>query len=350
MGRTRIVAITIVVALAIAAYGAWWLYAAGRLHQGVDAWAEAQRAHGWQIELEDVAVRGFPFRLRAEARRFAVERDLPLHWRWTGPRLTASLPPWGGHVVAVSFPGAHEVEFDARNGRKNVALVADDANGTVELGDDGRIVLMTAELGRTRVNLPDVGEAKLAHLSLRISAPPSAAAPPQNDPRAPEIGRLVLAATEIDLPERAAPTLGPRIGHAEVEVALRGAIPAARTEAALRVWRDAGGTVELEKLRLHWGEFQLEAEGTAALDGALQPQGALTARAWGVGAAIDALVVAGGVRPRAGATAKVVLHTMAKPGTAQGIPPEVELPLTVQDRRLLLGPVPIARFPVVVWP
>jgi Uncharacterized protein conserved in bacteria (DUF2125) len=349
MGRTRIVAVTIVVALAVAAYGAWWLYAAGRLHRGIDDWVEARRALGWQIELDDIAVQGFPLRLQAVARRFAVGRDLPLRWRWIGPRLAASLPPWGGHVVAVSFPGAHEIEVDTHDGPKHIALATDQADGTVEIGDDGRIVLVTAELGATRANLPDLGEAKLARLALTIAASPLPTAPAQNDPRAAEAGRLALNATDIDLPARAA-ALGPRIGRAEVAVTLRGAIPTARTEPALRTWRDAGGTVELERLRLHWGEFQLESEGTAALDAALQPQGALTARAWGVGAAIDALVVGGGVRPREGATAKVVLHTMAKPRTAQGIPPEVELPLTVQDRRLFLGPVPIARFPVVIWP
>src|SRR5262249_24342200 len=153
----------------------------------------------------------------------------------------------------------------------------------------------------------------------------------------------------IELPEKAASTLGPRIAHAELDLVLRGAIPAAHTEAALAAWRDAGGTIDLTKLRLHWGEFQGEAEGSAALHSALQPQGALTVRAWGVSTAIDALVAAGEVRPRDGATAKVVLRAMAKPGAAPGVPPEIEVPLTIQDRKLYLGPAPIARVPTIVW-
>jgi hypothetical protein len=108
--------------------------------------------------------------------------------------------------------------------------------------------------------------------------------------------------------------------------------------------------MELAKLKLHWGEFQLEAEGSAALDSALQPIGALTTRMWGVGAAIDALVASGSVRPREGATAKIVLHTMAKPPGPAGLPPEVQVPLTVQDRRLFLGPVAVAPVPPVAWP
>lgn len=352
MGRTRIVAAAIVVALMLAAYGGWWLHAAGMLHRAIDAWAEARRAQGWQVELADVTVQGFPLRLEAVAQRFAVGREVPVRWRWAGPRLTASGPPWGGHVVALSFPGAHSFDYPVPGGSKTVSFQADQAHGTVRLGEDNRLTLVTVTLGATQAILPDQGVAKLATLDLSVAGPPppAATAPAPGDPHAPEAGSLSLVAEGVDLPEDIAPTLGPRIGHIELKLALKGALPTAPTQAALEAWRDAGGTVELDRLRLHWGGFQLETEGTVALDAALQPQGALTARAWGVGAAIDALVAAGGVAPREGATAKVVLHTMAKPETAQGIPPEVELPLAVQDSRLFLGPVPIARVPRVVWP
>jgi len=350
MSRTRIVAFAIVAALAIAAYAGWWLHAASLVHQAIDGWAEAHRAQGWQVELDDVTVQGFPFRLQAVAPRFAVGRDMPVRWRWAGPRLSASVPPWGSHEVTISFPGAHTVEFDASDGRKTIPLKTDKANGAVHVADDGKITLVTVALGPTQADLPDLGTAKLAKLDLAVGAPAMPATPAASDPRAPEVGRVTLGADGIELPEKAAPALGPRIAHVEFDLVLRGAIPAARTEAALQAWREAGGTLDLAKLRLHWGDFQAEAEGSGALDSALQPQAALTARAWGVAAAIDALVAAGGVRPRDGAMAKVVLHGMAKPGTTPGVPPEIEIPLTLQDRKLFLGPVPIARMAPVVWP
>jgi hypothetical protein len=260
------------------------------------------------------------------------------------------MPPWGSHDVAVSFPGAHTVEFDASDGRKTIALQADKADGTVHVNDDGKIAFVTASFGPTQADLPDLGLAKLAKLDLSVGTPSQPATVAPSDARAPEVGRLTFAADGVELPENAAPTLGPRIAHAELDLVLRGAIPAARTAAALAAWRDAGGTIDLTKLGLHWGEFQAEADGSAALDSALQPQGALTVRAWGVAAVLDALVAAGQVRPREGATAKVVLHAMAKPGTTPGVPPEIEVPLTIQDHKLFLGPVPIARIPTIVWP
>ena len=350
MSRTRIVAFAIVLALAFAAYGGWWLHAASLVRQSIDSWAEAQRAQGWQVELDDIAVQGFPLRLQAVASRFSVGRDVPMRWRWAGPRLTASVPPWGSHEVAVAFPGPHTIEFDVPDGHKTLAVRADKADGTVRASADGKINRVTVALGSAQADLPDVGLTKLAKLDLSAELPAQAATPAPSDARAPEVGRLTFAADGIELPEQAAPTLGPRITRAELELVLRGSIPVARTEVALAAWRDAGGTLDLTKLRLHWGEFQVEAEGSAALDRALQPEGALSTRAWGVPAAIDALVAAGEVKPRDGATAKVVVRAMEKSGTTPGIPPEIEIPVAVQDRKLFLGPVPIARLPTVVWP
>jgi hypothetical protein len=350
MSRTRIVAAVIVAGLVATGYGAWWLHAASVMHREIDSWTDVHRAQGWQVRLDDLKVRGFPFHLEAVAQGFVIGRDLPVPWRWTGPRLSATLPPWIGHAVALSFPGSHVVEYPGPDGPKVMPVQAETATGTAHLGNDGRVDLVTVKLGMAQAAPPGFGLVKIDGLDLSLAAPPVAAAPAPSDPQAPDAGRLSITADGVELPEKIASPLGPRITRGELQLALKGALPAAPTQDALQSWRDAGGTVELEALRLQWGELQLEAKGALALDAALQPEGALTARAWGVGAAIDALVASGDVRPREGATAKVVLHGLPKPATASGLPPEVEVPLTIQDRKLFLGPVPLAHMPTVAWP
>ena len=245
MGRGRTVVIAIVVALAVAAYGAWWLQSAARLHQAIDAWVEDNRARGWHIELDNVAVRGFPLQLRAQADRFTVGRDTPFAWRWSGPLFTASTPPWIGRDIALSFPGSHKIEFDARDGHKVIPISAAKAHGQVRVGNDGRIGSFSLALGDIAATLPDLGPTRIAKLdaSLAIGGKPPPAA---NSPRAPQVGRLTLTAEAIDLPQRAATTLGRQIGEIDLEATLLGAMPAAQSEAALAVWRDAGGTIEME--------------------------------------------------------------------------------------------------------
>jgi hypothetical protein len=352
MGRNRIVVAGIVLALLLAAYSAWWLHAAGRLRDGVADWVEARRADGYAVTVEDVTVQGFPLRLRAMAQGFSIGRDAPVAWRWTGPRLTASGPPWVGRTFLVSAPGAHKVEYDSASGRRSIPFAAEKAEGTVRIGDDLKIARIDVDLEKIVGTWPELGEVKAGQLLFAVAAPGKIEPLPATSPRAPEVGRLALIAADVDLPQNAAPAaLGPRLNRFEAEILLLGAIPTAHTKTALAEWRDAGGTLELDKLRLHWNEFQAETQGSVALDAQLQPIGALTARMWGVGNAIDALVAGGAVKPRDGATAKVVLRSMAKPrNPTQNIPPEVEVPLAVQDKKVYLGPIAIAPMPTIAWP
>jgi hypothetical protein len=352
MSRNRIVVAGIVLALVLAAYGGWWLHAAGKLRDGIAEWAEARRADGYHVVLDDVTVQGFPLKLQAVAQGFSIGREAPVAWRWTGPRLSASGPPWIGRRFSVSAPGAHKVEYDSPAGRRSVPFTAKKADGTVRVGDDLKIARIDVDLEEITGTWPELGEVKAAQLLFAVATPAKTEPPPATSPRSPEVGRFAFIATGIELPQNAAPVaLGSRIARFEAEILLLGAIPTAHTKKALAEWRDAGGTLEFDKLKVHWGEFQAEIQGSLALDAELQPIGALSTRMWGVGAAIDALVGGGAVRPREGATAKVVLRSLAKPGNpAQNIPAEIEVPLAVQSKKLYLGPVPITPMPLIAWP
>ena len=73
-----------VAALALAAvltgYWFWW---AGQIEEGVQRWAEQQRARGYEIAFEGPAVDGFPFFHDARLLRPAI--GTPDGWHWEGP-------------------------------------------------------------------------------------------------------------------------------------------------------------------------------------------------------------------------------------------------------------------------
>ena len=350
MRRRPIAAMVIAAAVLAAGYGAWWLHAAGRLRDGVALWADSRRAEGWQVTFAELSTGGFPLRIEAVARSFDIAGLVPSPWRWTGPRLVISAPPWFGHEFTLSSPGAHRIEIDSPGGVRVIELAAARATGTVRADDRGRVASIEARLGGVAATESRLGAFHAERVSLALMAAPAAQPPAAGALRPAEAGRLMAEAEDVELPPGMGAGLGPRIARFESEMALLGPIPPGPARAALDLWRDAGGTLELRKVKLLWGGFQLEAEGTMALDADRQPIGAATARMWGVGSAIDALVAAGEMRPRDGATAKIVLHMMAKNSTAQGIPPEVEAPLSVQDRRIYLGPVALAPVPRIDWP
>ena len=114
-------------------------------------------------------------------------------------------------------------------------------------------------------------------------------------------------------------------------------------------WRDGGGTFEVQHAALQWGPLDLTGSATLALDDHLQPMGAATAKVRGYVATLDALAGARLIPPQAAMAAKAVLGLMAH--TPQdGGPPEVEVPLTLQNRQLSVGRIPLAHLPEFSWP
>lgn len=143
------------------------------------------------------------------------------------------------------------------------------------------------------------------------------------------------------------PAFGDTLNGFSFAAQLDGALPPGPFVQALTHWRDDGGTIGLQSLRLRWGSLLVDASGTLALDEALQPEGALTATITGQDAAVDVAVMTGVLKPEAANAAKAVLGLLAKPN-AQG-QKAISLPVTMQNQQLFLGPAKIASIPPVRW-
>ena len=139
--------------------------------------------------------------------------------------------------------------------------------------------------------------------------------------------------------------LGREVATVAAAATVTGALPEIPDRAALAAWSEAGGTVELRTLSVQWGGLAIEAEGTMALDQALRPQAALTARVAGFGEALDAFAAAGAMRPSDASLAKTFLNIMAKTVSGRRV---IEIPLTAQDGTLFAGPLPLVKLKPVL--
>ncbi|MBT6959663.1 MAG: DUF2125 domain-containing protein, partial [Rhodospirillaceae bacterium] len=92
----------------------------------------------------------------------------------------------------------------------------------------------------------------------------------------------------------------------------------------------------------------IDAGGTVALDEALQPIAAFSTRITGFKDALRALETNGAIKKGQAASAQVILSLLAKtpPG---GDAPELQVPLSIQDQRLTVGPFDVMRVPAVRW-
>jgi hypothetical protein len=163
--------------------------------------------------------------------------------------------------------------------------------------------------------------------------------------RRPESGAnagldAALLIDRLLLPDGAGGPLGREVDVVQADATLTGPVPARLDSASLAAWRDAGGTVEAHALAIRWGPLEIDAEGTLALDSAMRPLAALTARIRGFAALIDILETERAMGENAAEAVRVALALIAEtpPGETR---PVLEVPVTIQDGWLSVGPVPV---------
>ena len=143
--------------------------------------------------------------------------------------------------------------------------------------------------------------------------------------------------------------LGTRLDRLGVDVAVQGGLPADTTGPSLKVWRDGGGRIDLTRLVLGWDKVKTAGQLQLSLDPLLQPNIAGQVRIGGFGGLIDALVAANLLAPRQAPVVRAVLGMLARPAEDTG-PDSVDVPVTLRDRSLNVGRIPLLRLPEFVWP
>jgi hypothetical protein len=349
--RFAVVAGAVVAVLAVA-YVALWFVVADGLCDSVAAWSAARRDEGYRVEYTDLGLGGFPARIEAifESPSVAAAGDRPA-WAWRGPVAVVRLRPWDPQTVDIDLSGAHGLDWVWAGRPVAFAGTAGHLAATVGLvdGQFRELKLLGADIDLTG----DTGRLAAATIKLALRRH-SAIGDLDRDDGAPTPSvSLGLAARDLHLPDAADLPLGPAIAGLAAELDLFGTPHGASPADALAKWRDDGGTIDVKKLRIDYGPLALAGEGTLALDRKMQPIGAFTTDIKGFFETVDALRHRGLIRDRAAIMAKLILGVMAKRdpnGSAGGGARILSLPLTIQNRVVSVGPVPLATLPPIVWP
>jgi hypothetical protein len=327
-------ALALTVAVLFAAYAAYWHIVAQQLRDGLEPWAEAQRAQGMTAEWDQVQISGFPttFFFRFTKARFSATRPLPASV--AAPVLSVWAEPWNlRHWQFAAADGAR-LDLDTI-----AAFDAERFDGTA-IVDTAQALLIDASAATIKGGGLAQSTA-IAVASAHIEIPARAPAGHQDTALT-----ATLQLTNMTLPV-SVPSFGDKVSELSFAAQLKGALPPGALPAALAEWRDAGGTVELRSFRLHWGDLLVDASGTLALDRDLQPEGAFSATVTGQDAIVDLAVKTGSLRAENGGIAKAILGLLAKPGPNGE--QAINVPFSVQQRRLYLGPAAVAELPHIDW-
>lgn len=331
--RARLLLLIIAASLIMAfvGYGAWWYHLSGTLRDGVDRWVAERNAAGWAVATGEVAVGGFPGKIRLSLSSPSVAD--PYGDAWHGPPVLVTVAPWSPGRVHVSAPGNHLV---AVVGMRAFEVAAADATADLAFDRQGlsSAALALAELAAGPVRLRRL-DASLHRLAVgpAVHTTPTLA--------------LSVVVGDLDLPDDPRLVFGHRLTAARLEARLMGSLPNGAPKVALAAWRDDGGTLEIDSLSLNWPPLGVSGTGTLALDQEMQPLLASSCTIRGLFEAIDTLAEAGNVRAKDANLAKLVLGLMTKP--APDGAKEWVVPVTLENRTLYVGPAALMKVPALAW-
>ncbi len=336
--RLGIAALVLLLAL-FGAYAAYWRIVAGRIAHGVVAWRQSMEPRKIDASWQKLRVTGFPFAFRVELDD-ATLRDgrLSPAPQLRLPELTGSAHPWDFADWRLAAPAGLVAGLAPSGDRPPLNLAARTAEGTVSLGRAGA--------GWLWLKLHDVEAEAAARVPVKtaiawITLP---ATPPRVDTD-PSIG-LALDLRQVRLPAPPA-NLSATIDDLAFAATLKGPIPEGPLVPAIAAWRDAGGTIELDHLKVEWGGLGVNANGTVALDQNLQPVAAFSGGIEGFATILSALVDADRLDAEQAALAQIALSALARPGSDGK--PQIETSFTVQDGKMYLGPARLGPAPRIIW-
>lgn len=326
------------VVLAAVLYNFYWEFTARQFRTGIEQWLAARAQEGTRVTYSTIGVDGYPFHLRAviaepSAARFTGARP----WSWRGPAIRLTARPWRPSRLQLTAPGRHWLTTVVGGRAREYDVAVETLWLKLRVARHG---VERATLAARGLVAKEEGAGEALRLKAAGIAFKRAAAAEAGKPGLELTGAADGAAFAVE----PAPGLG-RVTERFWLVVVGNTVPPALTGADLAKWRDRGGIVDVRRLSVRHGPLAAEGDGTLALDAEMQPMAAFTVRVRGYDGVIDRLTAAGAIKPQPAALAKAALGLLA--GQQGG--GEVKVPLSIQDRRLYLGPVPVARLPVVVW-
>jgi hypothetical protein len=316
-------------------YAGYWFYVAAQLRAGLEPWAEARRADGFDIHWDRAAVAGFPGRFRVRLDGAAFKAHEPATYAAAAPILFLDAKPWNlarWHLIA---PDGARLSLSGETATFDAARL----DGIVALGGaPGTVIHLAA---RDLAGREDAAGMHIAAVETNVTLPADTGRTAHDT----ALG-VALRIIHLALP-RPVPPFGETVEAFSLAATLKGGLPQGPLHQSLAAWRDDGGTIEVQDGSIRWGPLAVDADGTLALDRELQPTGALTARFKNQNAVVDAAVAAGGIRAGDAGLAKAFLGLMAKPGPDGE--KRITVPVSVQNERVFLGPAQVAQLPRIAW-
>jgi hypothetical protein len=321
------------VVVVIAGYIGFWFYTAGQVEAAIWRWQEAPSAEVRSVELAQVEIEGFPFRIRPILSGVAItfdSQDGP--WSWQKDTFSFVMQPWQLRHAIADIAGPSLVTDPDNNNHKlmvaeGLASLVFNKTGTLEnLNIDTKDVAL--EIG----GLATGGRFERVSFFARQS--------PQ-----PEGGRDVAfrISNGVIQPHPELPNWLHKVQLLDVDLTITGPIALPVVRGNIEDWRDAGGNVTFRKASLKSPDVQIDVTGSLSLDRELRPVGRLNTETRGYRPIVDDLVRRRKINYDVASKAKVALNFMAAAWGGKAV-----APIVLNNGLATLGPLQLAILQPVV--
>jgi len=344
--RGRFWAMIVFAALAFLAI-AWsigWVLLSIHLRASIEGWMDYRRAVGDRLTHGDQVLDGYPFEIRFSFANVVWQRvDGPRTLVTATDDLVLAARPWEPFRLTLASPGPVSGSWVAPT--LTVAVTATSATGAITV-EPGQLDHLELDLANAvAIDRRQRIIARADRLFVQADPTPSETGGTGDIATTLQFSLTAEALEPTDLLTPHLPFEGPADGR--IRAAVRGPLPISLDPAALALWRDSGGVIDVDHLGLNWHPLDLTADGTVTLDGLLRPEGAATAEIRGLPAMIDRSVAAGLLAEDVATLMRMATAAFSRTGSDGGSP-SVRAPLTIQDGRLAVGPIKILRVPSLV--
>lgn len=338
--------LSFVLALAVLTYVGNWFAAAFWLEGRIEDWAAAERAKGNEVAYGELRFEGFPFEMSILAPDVVYRRTREAVVETVATdRLRLSAKPWAPlDLTLTAENGLTAVQKAPAQGTTVTLTSAPDTTINATFYSSGVLehARLSAASGRLVSQRDDdpVGPREAARLGATTATLDQADSIDSHTDAS-----AVVSLTTARLETPALKQLGTAADHARLslEATLRGALSG--TDATdLALWRDAGGTVDIDRFTLSLDPVALKLNATLALDQLLRPEGAGTLEIKGFDEVIEDLISAGHLTRDAAEVARLVLGAFSRNSGTDGTR-VVSMPVTAQNGRVSAGPFTLFRFP-----
>lgn len=320
----------------LAAYTAYWVYAAGEIRKTVEASVAAHEADGYEIDYARLSVRGWPLRFDVRALEPVVQAPASEGgWRFEAPEIAGGALPYDlNHwIVAARSPAVVETVIDGARARYRLEAETARISVAAENGATNRLGAEMDALAITTLQGPPALVERVE--GLRLTGGVGA-----DDAMALRLQASAVRFAPGAVEARARDAFGAEAELFRLDAAVTNwSALAAQGDAG--VWARAGGRLVVRGAQLVWGPARLEGEGDLTLDAQARPDGRLSVTLFEPEALVDALIAGRLISSDQGEALR--LAALMAPRRDGG----VALPFRLQNGGVFLGPARLADAPPV---